>query len=696
MVKAEIKLHHGAPSIFINDRFTEPTMFFGNLDSQLILPGVHEIRPLTMEDLAVPNVKMETYFREIERAAGAGVHIHTLFLCMDTDLSMPDAESNSCNRFILHRILEIDPEGYLIPRCHVPTNHLRTSTPESENEKFSDGKPHPESYVRADFVSDIWQEQMMRLLERFIRSILADEVLCDRVIGYHFSGGETGEWFQRRFWDAVLNVSDANARGFRRWLKAKYDTDAALSAVWNQDITINDVVVPADLPTYQRVPHTVGLLEGPGAQRFIDYMDYFSDAVASLNEKAAAVVKQETNRNSLYITFYGYHFEIPSAHSGHFSLNRLLKNPDVDAISSPVSYINRNETGVGAFMSAAASVQAAGKLWLDESDYRMPIARDFNSVAPVIEDDAAAHEVVLREYGKLALCGAGTWWMDLFDQGWFDNDAIWESISEGSKYYLQMREAAVPATAEICYLMDEKAMSLVGDTWDFAFNLLGKTRDLAYSSGLSYDLRLIEDFVNGHVDGAKLYVFMNPFRLSPERMEAIHSRLIANNAAALWMFGFGLESDREVLKQLTGFDFAITTETASSIQLGSGLTFPRVAVSPLTVPINGAVLGTYEDGRTAIARTTDAGYPSFFCGGSYVDPQWLRCIAAQTGARLYTEPGDCFNRIGSLAMLHTATAGDKTLDCAEKVTELRSGRIYEAGQCSFTAGAGETFLFILK
>lgn len=72
MVKAEIKLHHGAPSIFINDRFTEPTMFFGNLDSQLILPGVHEIRPLTMEDLAVPNVKMETYFREIERAAGAG------------------------------------------------------------------------------------------------------------------------------------------------------------------------------------------------------------------------------------------------------------------------------------------------------------------------------------------------------------------------------------------------------------------------------------------------------------------------------------------------------------------------------------------------------------------------------------------------------------------------------------------------
>lgn len=642
---------------------------------------------------------LDAYRRELKRGARSGVHIHTMFLYMDVDLTLPDEQSNAENRRMLRELIEIDPEGWLIPRCLVPYDHLATNTPESENERFTDGVGRPgEDYIRADFVSPVWREQAMRFLTRFIRSVLADEVLCERVIGYHFSGGETGEWFQRRYWDGVLNVSDANTRCFRRWLARKYPDDAALSAAWEQDASLETAVVPADLPGYAHDFQPVGLLEGRGSRRFIDYLDYFSDEVSDLICQAAAVVKRETRGNSLFVSFYGYHFEVPGAYSGHNSLAKLLACPDVDILTSPVSYVNRNEGGMGAYMSEAASVLAAGKLWLDESDYRMPVItvqKPHDDFIQYVANLDAAREVILREYGKLGLIGAGTWWMDLFNTGWFDDDTMWKHIAEGRGYYDRMRLAAVPAVPEVCYLADEKAMSMVGDTWTFALDLMGRTRNEAYFTGLSHELRLLEDFLDGKLDGAKLYVFVNPFRLHDRDWAAIQARLKKNGASALWMFGFGLNADRAALRALTGFDFAITPESSDRLD-ALGVSIPRVAVSPLTAPQNGETLGTYADGRTAFARIRADGYDSYFCGGSYVDPHTLRYVAGQSGARLYAAPGDCFNKRGNLAVFHTASAGEKTIDFGCPATELRSERRYADGVCRFQAGRGETFLFILS
>ncbi len=681
MISAKLQIYHGAPSIYINGEYTEPTMLFGRMN----LEFCNEQRKAV-------------YLSEVARAAKSGIHIHTMFLFMDTDLDCSDEESNAENRRKLHEILSIDPKGYLIPRCLVPYDHTVTDTPDSENELFTDGIGRPdENYLRADFVSPIWRQQTLKYLARFIRSILADPILCEHVIGYHFSGGETGEWFQRRYHDGVLNISEPNNRQFRLWLQKKYGSDKALSAAWEADVTLETASVPEDLPGVSRAFHSVGLIEGKGNRRFTDYLDYFSDEITDLIEEAASVVKHETDGNSLFVSFYGYHFEIPGAYSGHNSLAKLLRCPDVDILTSPVSYVNRNEGGIGAYMNEASSVMSAGKLWLDESDYRMPVIRVPKPGDPIpsIGSLDAAKEVILREYGKLALNGAGTWWMDLFNIGWFDDDRLWSYISNGRRYYDQMREATKPAVAEICYLVDEKAMSLVGDTWHFAVHLLGRTRKEAYSAGLSYDLRLIEDFLDGKLDGAKVYIFVNPFRLEERGIEKITQKLRENHATALWMFGFPISADKALLKELTGFDFAITAESAQQIEF-DGRVLPRIEVSPLTVPLNGESLGNYQDGRSAFAKNSANGYDSYFCGGSYVAPEIIRMVAKWAGAKLYTAKGDCFNRIGNLAMLHTSTAGEKTIHFGTKATELRSGIVYEDGHCVFNAKAGETFLFILS
>lgn len=678
MVEALLKPVNGIPTIHINGKPYDPILMFGRLD---IISGDH----------------LKAYHSEFKKASAAGFHLHTMFLFLDTDISKPDTESNQKNRAMLRELLEIDPNAYLLPRCLVPYDHTAIGMPESENELFSDGQADPrESYIRSDFVSDIWREHANLLLARFIRSVMHDEILCEHVIGYHFSGGETGEWFQRRYHSGVVNVSAPNTRNFRRWLGKKYKNSVDLSRAWKRDVTLDTAEVPADLPGCKRAASSNGILDFDGSQRFIDYLDYFSDEICDVITQGAATVKRETGGKSLFVSFYGYHLEIPGAYSGHFSLEKLLKCPEVDILTSPVAYADRNEGGIGAYMSEASSVISAGKLWLDESDYRIPsvtVSTPRPDVIDYIKSMEASREVILREYGKLALIGAGTWWMDLFNTGWFDNDTVWQYISEGYKYYKKMREYADGKISEICFIIDEKAMSKCGDTWSLACDLLKKTRDIAYKAGVSFDFRLLGDFLSGKADLSKLFVFLNPFRISKSIARYIRAHLEAVGASALWLFGFGSNADKSLLKELTGFDFAVSNEIQNAVEF-NGKRFDRIGTAPLTVPLNGTSIGKYGNGQIAFASNRDSGYKSYFFGGTYIPAEILRFVASESGASVYSEIGDCFNKIGRLALLHTGVAGNKALDFKAPVTEITSGKHYHNGKFTAEASKGQTFLFV--
>ena len=52
--------------------------------------------------------------------------------------------------------------------------------------------------------------------------------------------------------------------------------------------------------------------------------------------------------------------------SGHNAVEALLQDKNMDALVSPISYHDRNEGGLGGFMSPVDAVQSAGKLWIVE------------------------------------------------------------------------------------------------------------------------------------------------------------------------------------------------------------------------------------------------------------------------------------------------------------------------------------------
>ncbi len=507
------------------------------------------------------------------------------------------------------------------------------------------------------------------------------------------------EWYTWRSWDAELDQPDARHYSLRVYLTSIYPTDEALSKAWGGDYKLSDNLVPDDFDDWFIDFDYQPLMPAKGSRRFSDYMDYYSQHVTDNLLHVAAAIKRETAGNSLTCFFYGYHYDVQSAQSGHHSVRRLLNSPDVDLLCSPLCYYNRNEGGMGAYMTDTTSIHNGKILWLDESDYRQPVVtlppRGMD-VCMSIQSMEGAHQIALRQCGKLALYQAANWWMDLRGAGWYDSEELWGYIAEGRKYQAQMEAARRPGVCEVVFVNDESAMSLIGDAWKFADDLMNKSRNEAYYTGLSVDFVMLEDFLAGRADGAKLYVFLNPFRLIQNGVDkAVKAKLTENNAAAVWLYGFPDSDSAEDIKALTGFALRKENQRAASLTI-DGAEYTRRAGATVTIPENGEVLGVYPSGDAAFAVTDDPGYRSYFLGGSRMYGDVLRKLAAENGALLHTEGGDMFLCVGNLAVLHTASAGEKKLSFrAETVHEIISDTRYPA---SFTidAPAYKTYLFILE
>lgn len=206
------------------------------------------------------------------------------------------------------------------------------------------------------------------ILSKIIDYINSDPYYAARVVGYHPC---VGEWFEPYCREKGADASVTNTKKFRAWLKDKYKTDAALKAAWaDGTATLASAAVP-DVPGNGGRTETRSLLTEKSDTRTIDFYEYTQWLVASRIKEFNKLVKQKTNNRCLTVAFYGYEMEVVTPLSGHNAVEALLQDKNMDALVSPISYHDRNEGGLGGFMSPVDAVQSAGKLWIVEDDIRL-------------------------------------------------------------------------------------------------------------------------------------------------------------------------------------------------------------------------------------------------------------------------------------------------------------------------------------
>jgi hypothetical protein len=539
---------------------------------------------------------------------------------------------------------------------------------------YEDGKSADPSIASNRFWTDA-EHALASLIEHVQRTNIGE-----RVMGYHL---ERGEWFNPT--DNGFDRSLANREAFREWLRAKYKNSAvSLRAAWyDGDVQFHTAEIPT-LPDVKRPDRT--FYEARKERRWIDFVEFTSDITAERLISLSKVVKQSTRNRALVSICYGYTFEFHHTFSGHLALGRILAASSIDLICGPPSYRDRRPGQAGSLPSPVDSMPLHGKLWVSEDDTKTHLAPaepspdDFN---PRLDNNYDTEQVHLRAMGASLAHQSGIEWMDLWGEGWLDGPDLWAGIGEFTGRYGQFIKARKVQSPEVVVLIDERSLFHIQRGPEFLKRLLEDQREAIARCGASVGYYLQSDVTSkAFPTDAKVYLFLNPYRLPADQKLAIRDKLHTGGKTLVWMYAVGVCDDRgepeESAHEVIGI--ALRPQSWSS-ETGSRIVDTR---HPITDRMPSRDLGVrerlnpsyyveddepgltilaeyHQSGLPSVAMRKMSGWTSLFCGEPTLNVDLLRGICRHAGVHLFTSFPDDYVTAGyGWVTTHSIRDGNRT------------------------------------
>lgn len=687
----QIVVRNGVPTLVRNGRVYPPIFFFGNPADER---------------------RSENVLDEVRMAAESGIHLHSYIVEFEVDPRAVD-EAVGVAAYMLAKSVEIDPESQVIFR-------IDFLSPRGWEEQYPDGRYREVSGASAgpSVCDEAYWSVARNCLETFVRKLSLLE-LKDHILGLHL---ERGEWFNAE--DQGYDTSKAAQRGFRDWARTRYGNDeVTLRASWFDGSARFDTIT---IPPYKtESPEGEKFIRSSRKQRrFVDYHLFLSDATVSRLGDLAYAAKAASEGNFLVGVSYGYTFEWSHPDSGHLSLGKLLRAPEIDFIAGPPSYRSREPGGSAPFPAPIDSFALNGKLYLSEEDYKTSLSNghepdDFN---PRLKTPQALDAVHWRGAGAALAHGSGVAWMDLWGNGWLKTHSVWERAKQVREAMID-RMAAPLGEPEVAVFIDERSLAYLVDSHAFAL-LVQNVRESILRAGVSAGFYLLSDLAHREkFPESKLYLFLNAWDIRPELRSAIKNRLQRNNKVLFWLYSAGLfDAGRDSLeraREVTGIALKpqpYHSKPGTTIIKRHALSeaFPNRTVSGgnklepsyFAIPEGATVLGEYaQTGLPSfVVKEFNEGpaethWTSVFLGEPQVNPVLIRALAQMAGAHVWNFQEDVVHVRPPFCTVHCSGAGPRTLTLPAKYSayNLLSNEwvAVDTANVRFNAVDGSTHCFLI-
>jgi len=599
---AEVKLHLGKPTLFVNNQpqlplFYSLTHAYGGRWSWEEVPA-----------------------RNLHNFAQAGVRLFQVDLYLeDIWQSGRDTLDMDKARRQVRGVLAQCPQASVVVRLHVnapfwwneahpgecteyadgPIQTELRAGPPFHNEQFDIDRP-----LRASLASALWKKQAGDKVVEFCRK-LADTPEGHAVIGLHLSGGIYGEWHYWGFIDHDPDTGPVMTRYFRDWLRTKYKTDKALQAAWrSNEYTLTNATVPGK--TERQTTHDGAFKDPAQSRRVIDYFTAQQQVVAEDIIYFCKLAKENWGRKLITGIFYGYlHMTFNrQTVGGHLFVEPILDSPYIDYLAAPQTYweASRKVGGSGNSRGLVESTTLHGKLWLDELDNGY-LHKDHtpDPVHYTERYDSVFHAVQKRSTWLPLLRGAGLWYYDFGVQkgfGWWDNPRYLETVGQIKR--LAQERLLTPGA----FIRDRVAQNGRTLVWNY---LTG------FTNGETLNLNFVRDLTG----------------ITSQRTET-------PKAAQQVQF----------LQPAYTYHFDVPVAPAITI------TDPNA--EPLARLTDG--------GRVVIARRTFATHTSVFCALPLNGTDGFRAIFRQAGCHVYNDKNGFTYANNGLLLLHTKDGGPRTIN----------------------------------
>lgn len=431
---SSIKISGGVPTLYIDNAPVTPTAYITYLTENNCYA---DFAKAGIKLFSLPVFFCSHTFSEVSQLQSFSPGI---FDTDPPDFSLFDRQ--------IEEILEACPDAYIFPRVNV---NLSPAWEEAHPDELNDTPcdKHPLSKRRVCFSSDLWAEEICRLITLYVRHVQSAPYVR-HILGYQIAGGNTDEWYS---FDQKGSIGKRSREKYSQYL-AQYgleDTEA-------------------------------------------EYYTFLSYMIAERIRLFASHIKALTENKQVVGTFYGYSL-ITNRQWLQHALYRLLDGSEIDFICNPPNYAETRKPGRDHFAYVPVdSLKLHGKLLFAENDVRTHLSRPVNDTAhyntPIWfgPDPETTKEVMLLHFARVITHGHASWWFDMWG-GWYKDDRYMSLIA--SLRNVAERALSMPrkSAAEVAIFLDEHAYAYLPDGTGVNYMV-----DLLANSGIPYDLYLTHDF----------------------------------------------------------------------------------------------------------------------------------------------------------------------------------------------------------
>ena len=685
---SEVVVDHGSVKMRINGKFHSPLLY-----------AVH-----------VKMTQDKEFFRRYEDFPAAGFHFigggpsswHDVPRIWkgdgNYDFSLLDK--------LFRKLCELNPGGKIQVSIHPEPNHWFQRAYKDELELYyATGKSSDELriYYSGNPGSDIWVNSVSRMLESMVRHIEAQDY-ASFVYDYKIFMCGGGEWYWPGcFTGGVSGYSKATRETFRRFLAEKYKSDTALQKAWNDPaVTLKTALVPS--PEFRFANEYYNFRSPVKARKVYDFRDYMNDRTVLAVDKITRSLKRGCSGKKTVTIYYGYPVHYSASHNptqfttGVYTLGRIFRLRSVDHIATPITYGKRQIGAAGATINPFnGSALLHKKLLWHENDLRTHLFPQEVYGRPSNWQESCMQ--IRRGASLASVMGMGCWFLGLPPYTYHEEN-IMKEMALQQRVMDQVLKENTASAAEVALIYDEESMRHT------AFNrsrfLGAHIRDFyddLFHAGAPFDAYLLEDLDNPAMPDYKLYLFVNTFEFTPEKMKMIHAKLARNKAVAFWSYAPGLiHGERfsvENMKKLTSIAFgmekgpvhvSLTPGRISHILTRNSGKHKVYPVGPFLYVKDPAalILGT-AGGKGALAVKKTPQWTSVY-SLMPLNREMLSSLYKFAGVHIYLETQDVFFANRSYLMLHTSTPGSKTFHLKQPsdVTEVYTGKVLGRNVRSFT------------
>ncbi len=356
----------------------------------------------------------------------------------------------------------------------------------------------------------------------------------------------------------------------------------------------------------------------PQALLAIRYWQFHSEILVAAISHFAAIARQAIGPDKLIGVFYGYFMDLQRhrtcwPNSGHLALRKLLADLNINFISSPTAYKNREPgRGFAIFNSLTESIALHGKLWWNENDILTPGSPPLKDKLFYKPRDATESRHLQRREFINSLChGAGQWWFDMWG-GYYDDPRVMDDVRKMIQIADRAANMDVSPAAQIAVVLDEESIFHLKADNTLTVPLIADQLIELGHVGAPFSMLHVDDVAQARQH--KLYIFLNLFHLDDESLVQQVTRRPGVSSLFVYapgLIGRGISADG--MRRLTGIRLHVERrETPLMVTTAWGRYGLATPIAPVVYAEDdeAEVLGYLNDSnRAALVRSASRDSP---------------------------------------------------------------------------------------